>query len=37
MCAGDKMTNEGIAGSAVAVLGTLMYSLAKQSYGGGGH
>jgi solute carrier family 35 protein E1 len=34
---GDKMTNEGIAGSAVAVLGTLMYSLAKQSYGGGGH
>eukprot|EP00290_Baffinella_frigidus_P000105 CAMPEP_0180187788 /NCGR_PEP_ID=MMETSP0986-20121125/43733_1 /TAXON_ID=697907 /ORGANISM="non described non described, Strain CCMP2293" /LENGTH=440 /DNA_ID=CAMNT_0022141941 /DNA_START=10 /DNA_END=1332 /DNA_ORIENTATION=+ len=34
---GDKMTKEGMAGSAVAILGTLLYSLAKNKYGGGGH
>jgi len=32
-----KMTTEGAIGSAIAILGTLLYSLAKQKYGGGGH
>eukprot|EP00282_Hemiselmis_andersenii_P042711 CAMPEP_0172057342 /NCGR_PEP_ID=MMETSP1043-20130122/6278_1 /TAXON_ID=464988 /ORGANISM="Hemiselmis andersenii, Strain CCMP441" /LENGTH=447 /DNA_ID=CAMNT_0012716831 /DNA_START=229 /DNA_END=1573 /DNA_ORIENTATION=- len=32
-----KMTTEGIVGSAIAILGTLLYSLAKQKYGAGGH
>jgi solute carrier family 35 protein E1 len=27
----------GIAGSGIAILGTLLYSLAKKQYGGGGH
>ena len=27
----------GNVGSAIAVLGTLLYSLAKKKYGGGGH
>jgi len=32
-----KMTTEGIVGSTVAIAGTLLYSLAKQKYGAGGH
>jgi hypothetical protein len=33
----SQMTTEGVVGSAVAIIGTLLYSLAKQKYGGGGH
>eukprot|EP00285_Hemiselmis_virescens_P016923 CAMPEP_0173377788 /NCGR_PEP_ID=MMETSP1356-20130122/1061_1 /TAXON_ID=77927 ORGANISM="Hemiselmis virescens, Strain PCC157" /NCGR_SAMPLE_ID=MMETSP1356 /ASSEMBLY_ACC=CAM_ASM_000847 /LENGTH=388 /DNA_ID=CAMNT_0014330665 /DNA_START=17 /DNA_END=1183 /DNA_ORIENTATION=+ len=32
-----KLTTEGIVGSGIAILGTLLYSLAKQKYGAGGH
>ena len=32
-----KMTTEGMVGSAIAIIGTLLYSLAKQKYGAGGH
>jgi hypothetical protein len=31
------MTTEGMVGSAIAIIGTLLYSLAKQKYGAGGH
>lgn len=31
------MSLVGGAGSGVAILGTLLYSLAKRQYGGGGH